>query len=121
MISTALQTTLANIITNTYLAMGDEKIVTPYCVHKEVASVNYLKSGLADYTYSCEILIIDDLPEAVEALVQSVKNAVIALQGTTVSSTYFESVIWEGDEPDFDLESKMYFNILKFTIDTSNR
>jgi hypothetical protein len=30
-------------------------------------------------------------------------------------------VIWDSDEPDFDIDSKMYINILKFTIDTSNR
>jgi hypothetical protein len=121
MISTALQTTLAAIIPNTFLAMGDEAIITPYCVHKEVASPEYLKAGISGYSYACEILIIDDLPETVETLVQSVKSAVIALAGTTASSTTIASVIWEGDEPDYDIESKMYINILRFTIETSNR
>jgi hypothetical protein len=121
MISTAIQTTVAAIIPNTYMAMGDEKIITPYSVHKEVGTPIYLKSGIAGYSYDVEIAIIDDLPEAVETLVQSVKNAILALAGTTVSSTYFESVIWENDEPDFDMEAKMYISIIKFTIETSNR
>ena len=121
MISTALQITLAAIIPNTYLAMGDEEIPAPFCVHKEVVTPQYLKVGIVGYTYDCSIAIIDALPEDVEALVQSVKNAVIALAGTTVSGTIIESVIWEDDEPDFDTESKLYVNILKFTIETSNR
>jgi len=121
MISAALQSTLVAIIPNTFLAMGDEEISAPYCVHKEIATPEYLKNGIAGYSYDCSIAIIDDLPEDVEALVQSVKNSVLALAGTTLSSTSFESVIWEGDEPDFDTESKLYVNILKFTIETSNR
>jgi hypothetical protein len=121
MISTALQSTIEAIIPNTYLAMGDEGITVPYCVHKEAATPEYLKSGIVGYSYVCEVAIIDTLPEALETLVQSVKNAIIALEGTTVSSTKFDSVIWDGDEPDFDIDSKMYINILKFTIETSNR
>jgi len=121
MISTALQATLVALIPNTFLAMGDEEILTPYCVHKETGTPEYLKSGIAGYSYSCEVLIIDDLPEKVETLVQSVQAAILALEGTTVNDTTFESVILEGDDPDFDIESKMYINILTFTIETSNR
>jgi hypothetical protein len=121
MISTALQNTIVAIIPNTYLAMGDEGIVTPYCVHKETASPEYLKSGIAGYNYVCEIAIIDLLPEALETLVQSVKTAITALAGTTINGTSFESVIWETEAPDFDTQSKLYINILTFTILTSNR
>jgi hypothetical protein len=121
MISTAIQSTLAAIIPNTYFALGDEEIVTPYCVHKESGIPEYLKIGIVGYSYSCEIAIIDDTPEKVETLVQSVKNAILALDGTTVSSTSFKGITWEGDEPDYDSESKMYVNILSFTILTLNR
>jgi hypothetical protein len=121
MISTAIQTTVANIITNTYMSMGDEGIITPYCVHKEVGTPEYLKAGITGYSYNCEIAIIDDTPDKVETLVQSVKNAIVALKGTTVSSTTFDSVIWESDEPDFDIDSNMYVNIITFTILTANR
>ena len=121
MISTALQNTIVAIIPNTFLSMGDEGIITPYCVHREVGAADYLKEGIVGYSYACEVVIIDDLPEAVEVLVQSVKNAIIALSGTTVSGTNIESVIWDGDEPDFDTENKMYLNILRFTIETNNR
>lgn len=121
MISTALQSTIAAIIPNTYFAMGDEAIITPYCVHKESGVPEYLKVGIVGYNYNGEIVIIDDTPEKVETLVQSVKNAILALDGTTVSSTSFKGITWEGDDPDYDPESKMYINILRFTILTLNR
>jgi hypothetical protein len=121
MISTAIQSAIVGIIPNTYLAMGDEQILTPYCVHKETATPEYLKEGIIGYSYLCEIAIIEKNPEALETLIQSVKNAIIALAGTTASSTKFDSVIWDSDDPDFDMESKMYTNIIRFTIETSNR
>lgn len=121
MVSAAIQSTLVAIIPNTYLAMGDENIITPYCTHKEVATPDYVKEGICGYSYDCEILIIDDTPEKVETLVQSVKDAMLALTGTTVSGTIIELVVWDGEEPDFDIESKMYINILKFSVQTLNR
>jgi hypothetical protein len=116
MISAAIQTIISAIIPNTFMAMGDEEILTPYCVHKETGTPEYVKAGISGYSYMCEVAIIDDTPDKVEALVQSVKDAIIAQ-----ASVAFDSVVWEGDEPDFDMESKMYINVLKFTIETSNR
>jgi hypothetical protein len=121
MISTAIQSTIEVIIPNTFMAMGDEEIITPYCVHKEIGSAEYLKTGISGYSYSCQIAIIDKTPEGVETLVQSVKDAIIALAGTTKESTKLDSVTWDSDEPDFDVESKLYINIITFTIETSNR
>jgi hypothetical protein len=121
MISTAIQNTIVALIPNTYFVMGDESILTPYCVHRELATPEYLKEGIAGYSYDCEVVIIDDTADKVEDLVQSVKNAIIALAGTTVSSTKFDSVMWEGEDPAFDEQDKMYVNTLKFTIETSNR
>jgi hypothetical protein len=121
MISTAIQSTIEEIIPNTFVAMGDEDIICPYCVHKEESEVQYLKSGIAGYSVICEVAIIDNTPEEVEALVQSVKDALLKLEGTTTDSTVIDSVTWDGDIPDFDVESKLYVNILKFTILTSNR
>jgi hypothetical protein len=121
MISAAIQSTLVGIIPNTFLAMADESIVTPYCTHKETGTPEYVKEGICGYSYDCEVLIIDDTPEAVETLVQSCKNALLALTGTTVNGTGIELVVWDGEEPDFDMENKMFFNILKFAVLTSNR
>ena len=121
MISAAIQSTLLGIIPNTFFAIGDEKIITPFCVHKESGTPINLKSGLVGYTYQCEVVIIDDLPEKVETLVMSVKAALEALAGTTVSTTIIDAVTFEGDDPDFDTEDKMYINILRFTFETSNR
>jgi hypothetical protein len=45
----------------------------------------------------------------------------LKLEGTTIDSTVIDSVTWDGDIPDFDVESKLYVNVLKFTILTSNR
>lgn len=121
MISTAIQSVLVGIIPNTYLAMGDENIVVPYCVHKERGTPQYLKAGISGYSYECEIVIIDDLPEAIETLSVSIKTALEALVGTTSSNTKIESVVFEGDEPDYDTESKLYLTVMRFTIETSNR
>lgn len=121
MISAAVQSTLVAIIPNTFLAMGDEDVATPYCTHKETGEPEYVKEGICGYSYDCQVIIVDDTPEKVETLVQSVKNAMLALTGTTVSSTYIELVVWEGEDPDFDMEDKMYYNILSFTIKTLNR
>jgi hypothetical protein len=53
--------------------------------------------------------------------VQSVKNAILLLAGSTKSNTTIQGVIWEGDEPDYDAEAQMYISIIMFTIETSNR
>lgn len=121
MISEAIQQTLAAVIPNTFMSMGDEEILTPYCVHKESGVPNYVKTGIAGYTYQVEVAIIDDTPDKVETLLQNAKDAILALEGTTVAGTGIEMVIWESDEPDFDIESKMYITTIVFTIDTSNR
>ena len=121
MISAAIQSVIQNIIPNTYSIMGDEEILTPYCVHKETGTPEYLKAGISGYSYSVEIAIIDDTPDKVETLIQSVKNAIIALQKTTNSSTSIDAVAWESDTPSFDSESRLYINVLTFTILTSNR
>jgi hypothetical protein len=121
MISAAIQSTISAIIPNTFMAMGDEEILTPYCVHKETGTPEYVKAGISGYSYICEVAIIDDTPDKVEALVQSVKDAIIALAGSSKESTKFDSVIWDNDEPDFDIQDKMYTNIIRFTIETSNR
>lgn len=121
MISEAIQQTLAAIIPNTYMSMGDEEIITPYATHRETGVPNYGKAGILGYTYQVEVLIVDDTPDKVEQLLQSVKNALRELEGTTVCGTGIELVIWEDDEPDFDIESQMYTSVSTFTIDTSNR
>ena len=121
MISAAIQTELKKIITNTYLVMGDEGIVTPYCVHKEAGVPQYLKQGLIGYLYDCEVVVIDKTPGAVETLAMRIKTALEALAGTTTNSTKIDGVEFTGDAPDYDVESKLYINILSFTIETSNR
>lgn len=122
MISEAIQDTLAKIIPNTYLVMGDEEIACPYCTHKEIGTPEYLKDKLIGYNYDCEVLIIDHVPESVESYSVQVIAAIEALTKTTTKSTYIDLAVYDGpDEPDFDIESKLYTNILKFTIKTQNR
>ena len=101
--------------------MGDEEIVAPYCTHKETGDAQYLKSGLIGFIYRCEILVIDRTPESVESLGQQIMIAIEALGGTTTSGTKIDMVEFQGDEPDFDIESKLYLTILTFLIETSNR
>jgi hypothetical protein len=120
MISAALQTTLMGIIPNTFIAIGDEEIAAPFCVHSERQSPVRLKRGVAGYEYECEIAVIDDSPDDVEAYKQSIRTAIEALEGTTASSTSIELVDYLGDDPGFDQESKLYINILRFIIQSSN-
>ncbi len=120
MISAALQTTLAGIITNTFFAIGDEDIQVPFCVHREDETPMRLKEGIAGYAYDCEIAIVDDSPDDIDTYKGSIISALEALAGTTVESTVINTVSYEGDAPDFDQESKLYINILRFYIETDN-
>ncbi len=121
MISAAIQAKLAAIIPRTYLAIGDEDIEAPFCTHTETERELLLKEGNDGYEYDCAIAIIDDSPDDVETLKQSVITAIEALAGTTTNSTKIDSVAYQGDDPGFDEESKLYITILSFLIETSNR
>jgi hypothetical protein len=123
MIGEAIQATVAAIIPNTFaIVVLDDEITAPYCVHTETElEPTYLKAGLLNYNYAVEILIIDELPDNVSTKVALVRAAIEALPGTTVNSTAFEQVIFEGDDPGFNEESRMYANNLRFTIETKTR
>jgi hypothetical protein len=120
MLSVALQKVLQNIIPNTFNVIGDEDIAAPFCVHEAQQSPVFLKQGIAGYEYDCEIAIIAELPDSVEALKQQVRAAVEALPGTTSEGTTFEDVEYLGDGPGYDSESKLYISIVRYLIQTSN-
>jgi hypothetical protein len=122
MISEAIQATVAAIITNTYAIIGDEEITAPFCVHTETElAPTLLKEGILNYNYTVEVLIIDELPDSITTAANSVRAAIEALAGTTVNSTTFDQVNYEGDSPGFDQESRLYGNNLTFTIETKTR
>lgn len=122
MISEAIQTTVVAIVPNTYPIVGDEEIEAPYCVHTETELAPSLtKEGVLNYNYLVEVLIIDELPDSVNTKIALVKAALEALPGTTVNSTTFEQVNYEGDSPGFDPESRLYANNITFTIETKTR
>lgn len=121
MISEAIQETLEDIITNTYIAIGDEDIDLPFCVHTEREVPVRLKEGVVGYEYEAEIVIVDDSPDDVEDLKQSIISAIEALTGTTVESTSISSAEYLGDEPMFDQEAHEYATVLRFNIETNNR
>lgn len=120
MLSVALQTTLGNIITNTFMVIGDEDIDAPFCFHEEQQRPVFLKKGVAGYEYDCEVAIIADLPDSVEALKQQVITAIESLKATTVEGTGIEEIEYLGDAPGYDAESKLYISIIRFLIQTSN-
>jgi len=120
MISAAIQTTLEGIITDTFIAIGDEDIQVPFCVHQERETPIRLKEGIAGYAYDCDVAIVDDSPDDVNTYKGSIISALEALAGTTVESTVINTVSYEGDDPDFDQESRLYTNILRFYIETAN-
>jgi hypothetical protein len=122
MIGEAIQATVEAIITNTFSMVGDEKILTPYCVHTETElPPSLLKEGISNYNYLVEILIIDVLPDNVNAFAALVRPAIEALAGTTKDSTTFEQVNYEGDDPGFDQEQRLYANNIRFTVETLTR
>jgi hypothetical protein len=122
MIGEAIQVTVEAIISNTFAIVGDEEIITPYCVHTETEiEPTYLKEGILNYNYSAEVLIIDVTPDSVNTKVALVRAAIEALAGTTVNSTAIEQVIYEGDDPGFDQESRLYANNIRFSIETKTR
>ena len=122
MIGEAIQATVVAIIPNTYAIVGDEEIEVPYCVHIETElEPTRVKEGILNYNYSVEVLIIDSLPDSVISSAALVRAAIEALAGTTVNSTTFEQVIYEGDDPGFDQESRLYASNIRFTIETKTR
>ena len=120
MLSAAIQSTLATIITNTFFAIGDEDIQAPFCVHSETQRPQRLKSVVAGYEYYVEIAVIDTTPDNVETKKTSVRSALEALEGTTTSNTSIESVEYISDDPGFDEESKLYMTVMTFIISTNN-
>jgi hypothetical protein len=120
MISEAIQVEVQKVITNTAFAIEGEEIEVPFCVHKEKQTPVRLKSGVSGYENSCELMIIDKLPDSVETLKTRVRTAIEAMEGITISGTAIESVDYLGDDPDFDMQSQMYYTIMNFNIETSN-
>lgn len=120
MLSEAIQSTLQGVITNTSFAMEDEEILVPFCVHREVQRPDREKKGVAGYEYDVEILIIDNTPEAVASKKASIRTALEALEGTTVSSTSIELVDYKNDDPAYDEASRLHTTVLFFIITTSN-
>jgi hypothetical protein len=121
MISNAIQAKCESIIPNTFVTIGDEKITVPFCTHNEVETPVYLKAGLSGYEYEVEIFIADVLPDNVGTLGNQIITAIGTLEGTTADGTKIDMVEYQGDNPGFDTESRLYGNILKFLIETSNR
>lgn len=101
--------------------MGDEKIVAPYCVHRESCAPLYIKGVIVEYSWDVEIAIIDDDPADVESLGNSIRTAIANLERTTSNSTYIQDVTYLGDSPEFDEEENLYVTVLRFTITTTNR
>lgn len=131
MIGEAIQAALAAIITNTFADVMNDDAAVPYCLHTEAETPVKLKEGLCGYTYNVEVFIVDQTPDLVKTLSVSVISALEALSGTSYpdeedleegeTATDIDEVIYEGDDPGFDPESRMHGNLLTFTIETLNR
>jgi hypothetical protein len=131
MIGEAVQSALAAIIQNTYAEIMNDDAAAPFCLHTEKESPVNLKEGVAGYSYNVEIFIVDSTPDSVKSLSVSVISALEALQGTTYpadedleegeEATVIDGVLYEGDDPGFDPETRLHGNLLTFTIETKNR
>lgn len=120
MIAEAIQAALSAIIPNTYTEIGDEGVSAPFCIHSESETEVRLKSGVIGYEVAVEVAIIDNTPDLVKTKSVSVIAALMALGETTNMGTIINSVNYEGDAPGFDQDSRLYANMLRFTIETSN-
>jgi hypothetical protein len=132
MIGEAIQAALVEIIPNTFSEVAmDENAAAPFCLHTESETPVVLKEGNCGYTYKVEVFIADHTPDLVKSLSVSVITALEGLTGTTYPdhedleegevATIIDEVIYEGDEPGFDPESRLHGNSLTFTIETLNR
>lgn len=131
MIGEAIQSALVAIIPNTFAEVMNEESAAPYCLHTEKETPVKLKEGLCGYTYNVEVFIVDQTPDLVKALSVSAISALEALEGTSYplaedleegeTATTIDEVIYEGDDPGFDPESRLHGNLLTFTIETLNR
>lgn len=120
MISEAIQTKCVTVIANSFSEIADEEN-TPFCIHSESETPLLLKEGLDGYSYEVEIFIVDTSPDSVKTKSVSMITAIEALKGTTTNGTKIDMVNYEDDKPGFDVESRLYGNLLRFTIETSNR
>jgi hypothetical protein len=131
MIGEAIQAALVPVITNTFAEIMSEEAAAPYCLHTEKETPLKLKEGLCGYSYSVEVFVADSTTDSVKALSISIVTALEALEGTTYpdqedleqgeTATIIDEVIYEGDDPGFDPESRLHGNLLTFTIETLNR
>lgn len=121
MIGEAIQKKLAAVIPNAYNEIGDEGIKAPFCTHSEKESVRRNKEGISGYEYTVEILIANKTADLVKAQSVLVIAAIESLQNTTDEGTVIKGVTYEGDDAGFDRESRLYGNLITFTIETSNR
>lgn len=120
MLSAAIQSTVAGVVTNTSFAIEDEEITVPFCVHRELQRPEREKKGITGYVYDVEIGIIDNTPEDVETKKGQIRAAIEALEDTTTEGTGIEIVEYIGDNPAFDEESRLYTTIMSFVITTNN-
>lgn len=121
MIGEAIQKKLATVIPNAYNEVGDEGIKAPFCTHSEKETPLRNKAGISGYEYAVEILIANKTADLVKSQSVLIIAAIEALQGTTDEGTTIRGVTYEGDDAGFDRESRLYGNLITFTIETSNR
>ncbi len=121
MITSAIQGKLSAVIPNTFTLVGDEEIAAPYCIHRENGTPIYLKAGMIGYSYDCEVAVIAALPDQIETYAAQIITGMESLAGTITSGTSVNTVTFTGDEPDFDYEDRLYTNLLRFIVETTNR
>lgn len=150
MIGAAIQSALEAVITNTYSEIAEQDMKIPFCVHSERESPVRYKDGTVDFQYEVEVFIVDETSDSVKALSNAAVTALEALTGTTYTTTTeapttteetttgsatttaatttaapaggitIDQVSYEGDEPGYDQQSKLYGNSLRFIIEVSN-
>ena len=118
MISEAIQHIVEQIVPNTYFKVADEGITVPYAIHDEQETPIRNKEGLAGYSYSCQIAVVDNLPDKIKQYKSQIIEAMEGMTGQTICDTNISQVAYINDEIGFDPSDRQYLTILNFNIIT---
>ena len=121
MISEAIQTKVAGVVTNTFIHIAPETAVAPFAVHSEAGVPLRTKEGIEGYEYDVNVIIVTASASQRETYAAQVIAAIEALSGTTTNSTAVDEARYISDNPAFDEELELYGTNMFFKVITSNR
>lgn len=120
MIIEAIQATLSPVLT-TYSRVAPQEVETPFCVHDADSVPVRTKNGIVGYVYTVRVLLVCASTADIITYTDSIKSALEAIAGTTVSNTAIEAVYFDDDNIEYNTVYGWHENNITFTIETKNR